>query len=59
MLVMSALIALVTVLAPDPDRLASWRWLGTADERVLWAILAGTALLAAWGAWTGWRRKPP
>jgi hypothetical protein len=67
---MPTLLALVMVLARAPKSPGnrapwatweSWRWLGTADERVLWAILAGAALLAAWGAWVGWtswRRDP-
>lgn len=59
---MPSLLAPVMVLAPArqtppaPDAWASWRWLGTADERVLWAILAATLLLFAWGVWTGYRR---
>lgn len=54
---MPSKLALVIGLAPAPDPWAAWRWLGTPDERVLWAILTGTVVLAAWGAWTGWRRK--
>lgn len=60
---MTSMLALVMLLAPAPDPAdpadpwAAWRWLGTADERVLWAILAGTVVLAVWGAWTGWRRQ--
>ncbi|WP_153258327.1 hypothetical protein [Enhygromyxa salina] len=56
------------VLAPpksDAPVWESWRWLATPDERVLWAILAGAALLAAWGAWpacraawSAWRGNP-
>ena len=63
-------LALVIVLAPTPkptapadpptDPLASWRWLGTADERVLWAILGAAALLFIWGVWSAARaaRRP-
>jgi LPXTG-motif cell wall-anchored protein len=43
--------------APPPDRWANWRWLATADERVLWATLAGAALLAVLGAWVGWKNR--
>ena len=31
--------------------------LGSADERVLWAILAGTLLLFGYGALAGWRGR--
>ncbi|PRP91885.1 hypothetical protein ENSA5_52270 [Enhygromyxa salina] len=54
---MTPTLALVTALAPEADRWADWRWLGTPDERVLWAILAAAALLALWGAWAGWRQE--
>lgn len=59
-------MSFVTVLAPEPtrwDRLRAqahedWGWLATPDERVLWAILAAALILAAWGAWAGFRRPP-
>ncbi|PRQ04443.1 hypothetical protein [Enhygromyxa salina] len=58
-------LAQASVAEPEPPPVwESWRWLGTADERVLWATLAAAALLAAWGGWPAcralwlaWRRK--
>ncbi|HLT37130.1 MAG TPA: hypothetical protein VK034_12630 [Enhygromyxa sp.] len=40
-----------------PDRWAEFRWLASADPRVLWATLAAALLLLLWGAFVGWRRR--
>ncbi|MFO7567628.1 MAG: hypothetical protein R6X02_33600 [Enhygromyxa sp.] len=40
-----------------PDRWAEFRWLASADERVLWATLAAALLMGLWGAFVGWRSR--
>lgn len=41
----------------NPDVWASWRWLTTPDERVLWAMVAAAAAMLVWGGALAWLRR--